>query len=147
MATWQQNGLEVVFTNGCFDLLHLGHLQYLEAARALGDRLVVGLNSSSSVSRLKGPERPVQDEQTRAALLASLGFVDLVVVFEEDTPAELIKTLRPDVLVKGGDYSPDQIVGADTVRALGGQVAVLPFLPGHSTTETIEKFRRNRFSS
>jgi rfaE bifunctional protein nucleotidyltransferase chain/domain len=140
---WQQSGQEVVFTNGCFDLLHWGHLQYLEASRRLGDRLVVGLNSSASVGRLKGPQRPINDEQTRSAMLAALSFVDLVVIFEEDTPATLIETLQPDVLVKGGDYHPDQIVGAETVLARGGKVLVLPFVEGYSTTQTIEKFRRS----
>ncbi len=140
---WQQAGREVVFTNGCFDLLHWGHLQYLEASRKLGDRLVVGLNSTASVERLKGPQRPVNDERTRSAMLAALSFVDLVVVFDEDTPAALIESLRPDVLVKGGDYTPDQLVGAETVRSFGGKVLVLPFVEGYSTTRTIEKFRRS----
>jgi rfaE bifunctional protein nucleotidyltransferase chain/domain len=140
---WQQSGLEVVFTNGCFDLLHWGHLQYLEASRRLGDRLVVGLNSSASVGRLKGSQRPINDEQTRSAILAALSFVDLVVIFEEDTPATLIETLQPDVLVKGGDYQPDQIVGAETVLARGGKVLVLPFVEGYSSTQTIEKFRHS----
>ncbi len=145
MGRWQALGLEVVFTNGCFDLLHLGHLSYLEAARRLGDRLVVGLNSSESVRRLKGPERPINDDATRSAMLAALAFVDLVVLFEDDTPAALIEALRPDVLVKGGDYRPEDIVGAETVLSLGGKVAVLPFVEGYSTTATLEKFRISRF--
>jgi rfaE bifunctional protein nucleotidyltransferase chain/domain len=145
VGRWQALGLEVVFTNGCFDLLHLGHLSYLEAARRLGDRLVVGLNSSESVRRLKGPERPINDDATRSAMLAALAFVDLVVLFEDDTPAALIEALRPDVLVKGGDYRPEDIVGAETVLSLGGKVAVLPFVEGYSTTATLEKFRISRF--
>jgi rfaE bifunctional protein nucleotidyltransferase chain/domain len=145
VGRWQALGLEVVFTNGCFDLLHLGHLHYLAAARRLGDRLVVGLNSSESVRRLKGPERPINDEATRSAMLAALGFVDLVVVFGDDTPAALIEALRPDVLVKGGDYRPEDIVGAETVLSHGGAVMVLPFVEGYSTTGTLEKFRHSRF--
>ena len=127
-------GRTVVFTNGCFDLLHYGHLHYLAAARALGDYLVVGLNSADSVRRLKGPHRPLNDEATRQTTLAALQFVDAVVVFDADTPLELITALRPDVLVKGGDYTVATIVGAAEVQAYGGRVAVLPFVPGYSTT-------------
>jgi len=141
VGQWQQQGYEVVFTNGCFDLLHFGHLYYLAEARNLGDFLVVGLNSQESVSRLKGAHRPIKDEQTRAHLLAALQFVDLVVRFTEDTPLALIKALRPDILVKGGDYTLEEIVGAPEVQAWGGQVLTLPFVEGYSTTALEEKIR------
>lgn len=137
----QQQGWEVVFTNGCFDLLHYGHLYYLAQARELGDFLVVGLNSQQSVSRLKGKHRPIKDEQTRAHALAALQFVDLVVRFDEDTPLALIQRLRPDILVKGGDYELEQIVGAPEVQAWGGRVLTLPFVEGYSTTALEEKIR------
>jgi D-beta-D-heptose 7-phosphate kinase/D-beta-D-heptose 1-phosphate adenosyltransferase len=143
-AQWRAAGERVVFTNGCFDLLHYGHLHYLAAARDLGERLVVGLNSAASVRRLKGPHRPINDELTRTHTLAALAFVDAVVVFEDDTPLELIKIVQPDVLVKGGDWSPTQIVGADFVLAQGGQVLSLPFVGGYSTTNIEQKIlRRN----
>jgi rfaE bifunctional protein nucleotidyltransferase chain/domain len=138
VANWKSAGERVVFTNGCFDLLHFGHLHYLADARDVGDRLVVGLNSHASVRRLKGPKRPINDEQTRSFMLAALEVVDAVVIFEEDTPLELIKTLMPDVLVKGGDWKPEQIVGSAEVLANGGQVLSLPFVEGYSTTN-IEK--------
>ena len=131
----------VVFTNGVFDLLHPGHVDVLVAARRHGDRLVVGVNSDASVRRLKGPTRPVRSAPERCYVLAALEAVDAVVVFDEDTPLELIKTLRPDVLVKGGDYTEASIVGAPEVRALGGDVVVIPLTPGHSTTATIERLR------
>lgn len=141
VRTWQAEGLRVVFTNGCFDILHYGHVYYLAQARDLGDRLVVGLNSAASVRRLKGRGRPIHDERTRTHLLAALWFVDGVVCFEEDTPLRLIEWLRPDVLVKGGDYAADEIVGAEVVRAAGGRVCVLPFVPGYSTTAVERKIR------
>lgn len=134
VQAWQARGDRIVFTNGCFDLLHYGHLHYLAQARDLGDRLVIGLNSGESVSRLKGPTRPINDESTRQLMLASLAFVDAVVVFGEDTPLALIQQLNPDVLVKGGDYAPETIVGASWVEERGGQVVVLPFVSGYSTT-------------
>ena len=141
-ARWReaQSG-RVVFTNGVFDLLHPGHVDVLVASRALGDALVVGLNSDASVRRLKGPERPVRSESERAIVLAALECVDAVVVFGEDTPLGLITTLLPHVLVKGGDYTPATIVGADVVREHGGDVVVIPLTPGHSTTRTVEKLR------
>lgn len=132
---------KLVFTNGCFDLIHLGHLQLLTQAKALGDFLIVGLNSDESVRRLKGPERPIKDEVNRAALLGALEAVDAVILFAEDTPLELIKSLLPDVLCKGGDWLPEQIVGADIVLARGGQVKSLPFLPNHSTTALANKIK------
>jgi D-beta-D-heptose 7-phosphate kinase/D-beta-D-heptose 1-phosphate adenosyltransferase len=131
----------VVFTNGVFDLLHPGHVDVLFAARLLGDALVVGLNSDASVKRLKGPDRPVRDERERAQVVAALECVDAVVIFGEDTPLELITALAPDVLVKGGDYTPETIVGAALVSARGGEVVVIPLTPGHSTTRTVEKLR------
>ncbi len=131
----------MVFTNGCFDILHAGHLDYLERARALGDRLVIGLNSDASVTRLKGPGRPVNALKTRELMLASLMFVDAVVIFDEDTPERLITEVKPDILVKGGDYLAENIVGADFVTAKGGRVEVLPFVDGYSTTSIIEKIR------
>ena len=132
---------KIVFTNGCFDVLHFGHVHYLMEANALGDILVVGLNSDDSVRRLKGPSRPINGEKERAFVLAALSCVDYVVVFEEDTPKELIETVRPDVLVKGGDYALDQIVGADYVTRNGGTVTTLPFVEGFSSTRIIEQLK------
>lgn len=131
----------VVFTNGVFDLLHPGHVDVLLGARRAGDALIVGVNSDESVRRLKGPERPVRNAAERCYVLAALSMVDAVVVFEEDTPFELISALRPDVLVKGGDYTESSIVGAREVRAWGGDVVVIPLTPGHSTTSTIARLR------
>lgn len=136
---WRSRGLSVGFTNGCFDLLHPGHVTLLDKARSLCDRLVVGLNSDASVKRLKGEERPVQTELARATVLAALQSVDLVVVFEEDTPARVIEALRPDLLVKGGDYKISEIVGADFVQANGGRVEIVDIVPGFSTTSTIAR--------
>lgn len=133
----------VVFTNGVFDLLHPGHIDVLLGARALGDALVVGVNSDASVQRLKGPSRPVRSAADRAYLLAALAAVDAVVVFDQDTPLELIRVVKPDILVKGGDYSETTIVGADEVRARGGRVVTIPLTPGHSTTTTIERLRQS----
>jgi len=138
---WHHKGWRVGFTNGCFDLLHPGHLHLLEEAREACDRLVVGLNSDASVRRLKGADRPVQQEAARAAVLASLASVDLVTVFEEATPEALIDALRPDLLVKGANYTPDQVVGAETVRGWGGQVLLAELVPGHSTAATVERMR------
>jgi D-beta-D-heptose 7-phosphate kinase / D-beta-D-heptose 1-phosphate adenosyltransferase len=138
---WRRRGWRVGFTNGCFDLLHPGHVHLLEEARSRCDRLVVGLNSDASVRRLKGSPRPVQPEAARAALLASFASVDLVVVFQEDTPEALIAELRPDLLMKGADYKIDEVVGADLVRGWGGEVALADLLPGHSTTATLARIR------
>ncbi len=132
------------FTNGCFDLIHPGHVKYLEDARALGDFLVVGLNSDASVARLKGPGRPLQDEAARAAILLGLRSVDAVIRFEEDTPLELIRALQPDVLVKGGDYTPETVVGREIVEGRGGRLALIPFLPGHSTTRIEQRILSGR---
>ena len=142
LASWRsrQTG-RVVFTNGVFDLLHPGHVDVLVRARACGDALVVGVNSDASVKRLKGPDRPIRSEGERAYVLASLESVDAVTLFDQDTPLELVLALRPDVIVKGGDYSPDTVVGAQEVRARGGSVVIIPLTPGHSTTSTIERLR------
>ena len=129
----------VVFTNGCFDIIHAGHIDYLSKARTLGEVLVVGLNSDESVRRLKGPQRPINDVDARSKVLASLFFVDYVIVFEEDTPLNLIKSVRPDILVKGGDYTRDTVVGADFVESYGGKVVILPLLKGYSTTSILNK--------
>lgn len=138
---WSIAADRVVFTNGVFDLVHPGHLTYLAEARALGQRLIVGLNADASVRRLKGPERPIMDERARAMLLASLFYVDAVVLFTEDTPLNLIVSLRPDVLVKGGDYRIADIVGTNEVAKYGGETRVLPFVTGFSSTDIINKIR------
>ncbi len=135
---------KLCFTNGCFDLIHPGHVQYLEDARALGDFLVVGLNSDASVARLKGPSRPLQDEAARALVLLGLRSVDAVVRFEEDTPLELITALQPDILTKGGDYTPETVVGREVVEARGGRLVLIPFLPGHSTSTIVERIKTGR---
>jgi D-beta-D-heptose 7-phosphate kinase/D-beta-D-heptose 1-phosphate adenosyltransferase len=140
---WRRQGLRIGFTNGCFDLLHPGHVSLINQARAACDRLVVGLNSDSSARRLKGPTRPVQRDLARSAVLASLAAVDLIVVFEEDTPLELIRAIRPKVLVKGADYRLDEVVGADIVKRGGGEVLLAELLPGYSTTVTIARFARS----
>lgn len=139
LAPLRSSGKKIVFTNGCFDLLHVGHVRYLQEARRLGDILVVGVNSDASVKRLKGPTRPVQIEADRAEILAALGAVDFTVIFTEDTPENLIHKVRPDILVKGGDWKIDSIVGAPFVMSYGGQVMSLQFVDGKSTTKLIEK--------
>ncbi len=142
MRGLQAQGQKVVFTNGCFDLLHLGHVRYLEQARSLGDALIVGVNTDASVRRLnKGGGRPVTPEGDRARVLAALACVDRVVLFAEDTPLELITFLQPNILVKGGDYTLEEIVGREVVLARGGQVHVLPFIPGYSTTTLLARIR------
>lgn len=141
VQAWKEAGLTVIFTNGCFDILHRGHIEYLYEARTLGDRLIIGLNSDRSVKRLKGGNRPVQSESDRAKILSALKPVDAVILFAEDTPAELIRDLNPHILVKGGDYQPDEIAGADTVNELGGRVVVLPFVNGCSTTAILERIQ------
>ena len=134
---------KIVFTNGCFDILHVGHKRYLEQASSLGDVFVIGVNSDASVRRLKGPERPVNPEQDRMEILSALGFVDYVVLFDEDTPYELIKIVQPDILVKGGDYKPEEVVGKDIVEARGGKLVLIPFVEGKSTTNIIKKINRD----
>lgn len=138
VADWRAQGRQVVFTNGCFDLLHLGHVDYLEQARHLGNALVVGLNTDASVSCLK-PGRPIQDETARARILASLEFVDAVVLFGEPTPLALIELVQPDVLVKGDDYALENIVGHELVLARGGQVRTVPLVPGYSTSRIVAR--------
>jgi len=141
-ATWRETApAPVVFTNGVFDLLHPGHIDVLLGARAQGASLVVGVNSDASVKRLKGPTRPIRTAAERCYVLAALEAVDAVVTFEEDTPRALITALRPDVLVKGGDYTEESVVGSSEVRASGGRVVIIPLTPGHSTTSTIERLR------
>jgi len=142
----RKNGKTIAFTNGCFDIIHAGHIQYLADAKKLGDVLIIGLNSDDSVRRLKGNSRPLNDQTARAAVLSALKSVDYVTIFEEDTPYELIKALKPDILVKGGDYNHDNIVGADIVEESGGKVVVIPFLTGYSTSSLIEKIRKNIIS-
>jgi len=139
--SWRVTGQKVVFTNGCFDILHPGHLRYLAAAAAEGNKLVVGLNSDVSVKRLKGASRPIHQQEDRLFQLASLLVIDAVCLFEEDTPAALIALVKPDVLAKGGDYKKENIVGAAFVEAQGGRVAILPFLEGHSTTGIIGQLK------
>ena len=139
MSTWREQGLRVGFTNGCFDILHPGHVKVLTGARAACDRLIVGLNSDDSVKRLKGEGRPVQDERARAEVLAALEAVDLVVIFEEDTPLKLIEQIKPSVLVKGGDYTREQVVGHEVVTGNGGRVVLIDILPGFSTTSLVRR--------
>lgn len=134
IQNWQNKGEKVVFTNGCFDIIHPGHVDYLIRAAELGQRLVLGVNTDDSVSRLKGSHRPIQNEGARLQVLAALGCIDALVLFGEQTPKVLIETVRPDILVKGGDYTIDTIVGADFVLNNGGEVKVLPFLEGYSTS-------------
>jgi len=142
-ALMKRRGLRIVFTNGCFDILHAGHVTYLSQARSLGDCLILGLNADASVARLKGPDRPVNDQASRATVLAGLESIDYICIFEEDTPYNLIARVRPDILVKGGDWRVEDIVGADIVQAGGGRVLSLPFKDGHSTTSLIETLRKS----
>lgn len=141
VSKWRKEGLKLVFTNGCFDILHEGHVRYLNEASNLGDRLIVGLNADASVSRLKGPHRPINPQHSRAYVLAGLECVSAVIVFEDDTPMQLIQMISPDVLVKGGDWEVNQIVGSDFVIQQGGQVFSLPFYNGFSTTSIEEKIK------
>lgn len=141
VEVWKQAGEQVVFTNGCFDLIHRGHVDYLAKARDLGHRLIVALNTDRSVAALKGPHRPLQDEQSRLQIMASFAFTDAVILFDEDTPLDLISYIIPDVLVKGADYIPEQIVGYEVVTSHGGNVVTLEFLPGYSTSAIEQKIR------
>ena len=138
---WKQAGEDVVFTNGCFDIIHRGHIEVLAQTADLGDRLIIGLNSDSSIQKLKGEDRPIIDEQARAILLAALSFVDAVILFPEDTPINLIKILKPDVLAKGGDYKIETIIGHKEVQDYNGEVTLVPFIDGYSTTSIIEKIK------
>ncbi len=141
VAECRAKGSKIVFSNGCFDILHRGHVEYLAKAADFGDKMLIGLNTDASVKRLKGPSRPINDEYARAIVLAGLEFVSAVVLFDEDTPYNLIKAVQPDVLVKGSDYKPEDIVGYDIVTAKGGRVETIDFVDGYSTTRTIEKSR------
>jgi rfaE bifunctional protein nucleotidyltransferase chain/domain len=143
LAVWRFLGKTIVFTNGCFDLLHLGHIDYLAKAAGLGDKLVIGVNTDRSTSALKGPHRPITNEHSRTMLLAALHFVSAVVLFDESTPLELIRAVNPDVLVKGADYTVDKIVGADVVLARGGEVKTISYIDGYSTS-AIEKRIKER---
>ena len=139
IAYWNFRKFKVVFTNGCFDILHRGHVEYLATAASAGDVLIVGLNTDDSVQKLKGRNRPVQDEQARALILASLQFIDIVILFNEETPYNLIKKIQPDVLVKGSDYKPEEIVGYDIVEAKGGEILSIDLVEGYSTTSILNK--------
>lgn len=132
----------IVFTNGCFDILHPGHTDYLQKAKSLGDILVLGLNADESIVRLKGPSRPIQTLKARALVLSALAAVDYIISFEDDTPLHLIETIQPNILVKGGDYTEENIVGATEVKATGGRVEIIPFLPGYSTSSIVEKIKK-----
>jgi rfaE bifunctional protein nucleotidyltransferase chain/domain len=139
ISKWRENNEKIVFTNGCFELIHVGHIEYLAKASDLGDKLIIGLNTDDSVKRLKGENRPILDQQARAETLAALFFVDAVIFFDEDTPYQLIKAIQPDILVKGGDYQTDDIVGADIVKNYGGVVETIPLVHGYSTSKIIAK--------
>jgi rfaE bifunctional protein nucleotidyltransferase chain/domain len=141
VANYQLKNQKIVFTNGCFDLLHQGHVTYLAQAASLGNRLIVGINSDNSVQKLKGIHRPIQDEKSRTLIMASLHVISAVIVFDEDTPLELIKIIKPDFLVKGGDWEPAKIVGSDIVQSYGGQVISIPFIDGYSTTAIETKIK------
>ncbi len=142
LAVWRFFNKKIVWTNGCFDLLHLGHIDYLSKAKDEGDVLIVGVNTDESVIKIKKEGRPITDEKSRSTIVAALHFVDAVVLFDEETPYEMIKIIQPDVLVKGSDYKADDIVGYDIVKAKGGEVVTIDFLPGYSTTIIEEKIRK-----
>jgi D-glycero-beta-D-manno-heptose 1-phosphate adenylyltransferase len=139
VSYWHFQNNIIVFTNGCFDILHRGHIEYLAKAASHGEILIVGLNSDSSIKRIKGPSRPIQDEQTRALVMASLHFVNMVILFDEDTPYNLIEKVQPDILVKGADYKLEEIVGYDIVKAKGGEVITIDLVEGYSTTGLLKK--------
>lgn len=141
LAYWRFKSQRIVFTNGCFDILHRGHIDYLSKAADLGDILILGLNTDASVRQLKGATRPINDENSRATIMAALQFINAVVLFDEDTPYQLIKTIQPNILVKGADYKPEDIVGYDIVTQCGGEVKTIEFLPGYSTTSIELKIR------
>lgn len=141
LGLWNFKEEKIVFTNGCFDIIHRGHIDYLSKAKDLGSKLIIGLNTDASVKRLKGDDRPINDEYSRALLLAAFGFVDLIVFFDEETPYELIKFIQPDILVKGNDYKPEDIVGYDILKAKNGEVKTLDFIEGFSSTSIIEKIQ------
>jgi len=144
LAIWRFKSQKIVFTNGCFDLLHLGHIDYLSKAKDLGDVLIIGINTDDSVRRLKGDTRPITNEKSRATIIASLQFVTAVVLFDEDTPYNLIQQVQPDVLVKGSDYKPEDIVGYDIVKAKGGEIVTIDFLEGYATSAIEKKIRETK---
>jgi len=137
IRSWRKESRKLVFTNGCFDILHSGHVRYLQTAASFGDILLLGLNSDSSVRKLKGPRRPIMTQADRAYLLSAIEAIDCIVIFDEDTPARLIQTVRPDVLVKGGDYLPEEVVGYNTVKENGGYVRIVPYVEGKSTSRIV----------
>lgn len=143
LALWRREKQRIVFTNGCFDILHRGHVDYLAKAADLGNKLIIGVNTDASVSKLKGPHRPIQDQESRMLILASLTFVDAVILFDEPTPYELIKLVQPDILVKGSDYQVENIVGYDIVQAKGGEIKTIDFIPGYSTSAIESKIKAN----
>ena len=143
LAIWRFLSKKIVFTNGCFDIIHLGHIDYLSKAKDLGDILLIGLNTDDSVKRLKGKNRPIKNQQERAVLLASLQFVDGVILFNTDTPYDLIKKIEPDILIKGSDYKKEEIVGADILQNTGGEIITIDFLEGYSTTSILDKIRKD----
>jgi rfaE bifunctional protein nucleotidyltransferase chain/domain len=144
LLQWKSANQKIVFTNGCFDILHRGHVDYLAKAADLGDVLIIGVNTDQSVSAIKGPHRPIQDQESRLQILASLAFVDAVILFDEPTPYELIKLVQPDVLVKGSDYQAENIVGYDIVKAKGGSINTLDFIPGFSTSGIESKIKQTK---
>ena len=141
VSGWKNSNQKIVFTNGCFDIIHHGHIELLSKAADLGNKLIVGLNTDTSVQHLKGPGRPLQDENSRSVIMAGFSFVDLVVMFPQDTPIDLISLLKPDLLVKGGDYKAEEIVGYDVVTKKGGQVVIIKFMEGYSTTSIVNKMK------
>lgn len=143
LKKWRSSKLKIVFTNGCFDILHRGHVEYLNKAKSFGDKLIIGLNSDTSVKKLKGKNRPFTNENDRAYIIANLKAVDAVVIFEEDTPFLIIKKIKPDILVKGGDYKIDEIVGKDIVEKNGGKVITVPYINGKSTTNLLNKIKKS----
>lgn len=143
LAVWRFLGNKIVFTNGCFDIIHLGHLDYLSKAKDLGDKLIIGLNTDDSVKRIKGTSRPITDEYSRAMILSSIRFIDAIALFKEDTPYNLIKIVKPDVLVKGSDYKTDDIIGGDIVKNNGGEIKTIDFLEGYSTSSILNKIKNN----
>ncbi|MCX6231763.1 MAG: D-glycero-beta-D-manno-heptose 1-phosphate adenylyltransferase [Bacteroidetes bacterium] len=143
LAYWRFKGMKIVFTNGCFDILHAGHVEYLAKAASEGNVLIIGLNTDASVRRIKGHHRPINDENARALIMASLNFVNAVVLFDEDTPYELIKLIQPDILIKGSDYKPEDIVGYDILKAKGGEIKTIELVPGYSTTAIEQKIFKN----
>ena len=141
LPLWKEQGEQIVFTNGCFDIIHRGHVDYLARAASLGSKMIIGLNTDNSISRIKGNSRPIVDEYSRAFVLAAFTFIDAIILFDEDTPYNLIQSIQPDILVKGSDYKEENIVGADIIKAKGGKIVTMDFIPGFSTSSIIEKIK------